>query len=627
MLKQLLSSRIYILIFILLISVLGIIRLQKEPELYPTGDAIEYTIMTEAFFNHFTPDVRSSDFDTFKEAFCKKRKWDENDKYFVYDAAQKFIASSEYKLLDFNYAFFVDKTGKKYSCHFFAYSLINLPSRVLCSLVGFDPLFTHQLTNLILILLTTFLFFKFSPFDRFYTSTFALMFFFSTNYWYISWQHPEVFTVCFSSLGFWLFLAEKRYWGIFLISIAALQNQPIAVLVVGLSAFTFFKETISIKNTIKLGFSSFLIFIPSLFYFYHFGETNLIKYQGALSFDYVSFTRVWGLFFDINQGAILAIPFVLFAYIVLIVRKIFIDRSKRGMLEIIIISCTIISVCIAGTIDNWNHGQSVVNRYVTYFSGIILVHFTFLLYELKNSKLKNGVVLFATFTQMITVLYHNSLSPFDWSTNLPKPISNWVLDNIPSLYNPDPVIFVSRYNPKAGNDVVYYMKENGEITKFLVNEKNTVNLKLFGFSDHQIDSIVPHLNFINKWAYIDVDDKIKGILSPVKLKQLDNARKIKEQIEVIKSTPEWYEQILLQSKNENISIDDALEKNAKFVLKIYEEIPQGGTKEEKINAKIMEIKANASWLDLLKVKASEQKISLDSAIYLDAKWMVDEEAK
>ena len=622
------DKKTYLIVFILLLTILGIIRLKKEPELYPTGDAIEYTIMTEAFFNHLTPDVRSSDFDTFKKAFCKNKKWEENDKYSVYDGAQQFVASSEYKLLDFNYAFFVDKTGKKYSCHFFAYSFINLPSRLLCSWIGFDPLFTHQLTNLLLILLTSFLFFKFSPFDRFYTSVFVLMFFFSTNYWYISWQHPEVFTVCFSSLGFLLFLAEKRYWGIFLISIAALQNQPIAILVAGLSAYTFFKESISVKNVIKLGLSSFLILVPSLFYFYHFGESNLIKYQGALSFDYVSFTRVWGLFFDINQGAILAIPLVLLAYIFLIVRKILTDKSNKGILELIIIICTVGSVCIAATIDNWNHGQSVVNRYVTYISGIILVHFVFLLYELRKDKLKTGVVLFAAFSQILTVVYHNSLSPYDWSTNLPKPISNWVLDHIPSWYNPDPIIFISRYNPKAENGVVYYMKENGEITKFLVNQKKVENLQAFGFSKDQIDSIVPHLNFINKWAYIDVDDKIKGILSPSKLKQIDNARRIKEQIEVIKSTPEWYDQILLQSKNENISIEEALEKNAKFVLKIYEEAtPVANSKEDKIRAKIMEINGNSSWLDLLKTKALDQKISLDSAIYLDAKWMVEEELK
>jgi hypothetical protein len=451
------------------------------------------------------------------------------------------------------------------------------------------------------------------------------MFFFSTNYWYISWQHPEVFTVCFSSLGFWLFLSGRRYWGIFLISVAALQNQPIAILIFGLAAFTFFKETISIKNTLKLGFSSCLILLPSLFYFYHFGETNLIKYQGALSFDYVSLTRVLGLFFDINQGAILAIPVVLFVYLFLIVKKIFSDRKTRGVFELIVVVCTIGSACIAGTIDNWNHGQSVVNRYVTYFSGIILVHFIYLLYELKNEKSRNVIVWISVFSQIITTLYHNSLSQFDWSTNLPKPISNWVLDHIPTWYNPDPVIFISRYNPTAGNNVVYYMKQDGEITKLLVNEKNLENLEVYGFSKTQIDSIVPHLDFINKWAYIDIDDRIRRSLSSIKLKQIDNARKIKSQIEIIKATPDWYNQILLQSKNENISIDEALDKNARYILGIYEVTPPIISKEEKISIKISEIKSNSNWLESIKSKADKQKISLDSAIYLDAKWMIEEE--
>ncbi|MBK7181543.1 MAG: hypothetical protein IPH89_00710 [Bacteroidetes bacterium] len=307
------------------------------------------------------------------------------------------------------------------------------------------------------------------------------------------------------------------------------------------------------------------------------------------------------------------------------VKKIFSDKKNKGVFELIVVVCTIGSACIAGTIDNWNHGQSVVHRYVTYFSGIILVHFIYLLYEFKNERSRNRIVWLAVFSQIATTLYHNSLSQFDWSTNLPKPISNWVLDHIPAWYNPDPIVFISRYNPTAGNDVVYYMKQNGEITKLLVNQKNLENLGIYGFSKNQIDSIAPHLKFINKWAYIDVDDDIKSSLSSVKLKKIDNLRKIKSQIEIIKATPDWYNQIVLQSKNENISIDEALEKNARYLLKIYDETPALITKEDRISIKISEIKSNPSWIDLMKLKAEEQKISLDSAIYLDAKWMIEEE--
>ena len=617
-------------VLFILISILSIIRLHNEGKRYPTGDAIEYTIMTEAIYNHFSPDVRSSDFDSFKKAFCKVNKWEENDKAGSYDAAQKFVGETNHKKLEYNYAFFVDKDGKKYSCHFFFYSLLNLPARALCSIVGFNPLLTHQITNVLLILLTCFFFFKYSPFGQIQTSFFVMMFFYSSNYWYVSWQHPEVFTVCFSSVGFWLFLSEKRFAGLFLMSIAAFQNQPISIIICGLALYTLYKEGLSIKNIFKIGVSTFLIFIPSLFYYYHFGETNLIKYQGALSFNNVSFTRVWGFFFDINQGVVLAIPLILFIYIFLLIRKIVNYKSEPPILEVILISSIILSVIIAGTIDNWNHGQSVVNRYVTYVSGIILVHFIFLFFELKNEKAKKAILVSALLTQILTVYYHASLSKFDWSTNVPKPISNWVLTHFPTLYNPDPIIFNSRYGGGIEMDIsespTYFMKENGEITKFLVNKKYLNNLQKFGLSISQIDSIAPTLKYINDWAYLDVTEKLKSSLSNNELKKLDNEKRINEQIKTIKASPDWYEAIKKKAIEKGLEEDIMLREDAAFVLHIsLPALPK--TKKERIKEMVDKIEGIPSWLKLIEEKAQQQNISLDSALYIDAKWTVEEEMK
>ena len=615
------------IVLLILLSVLSIIRLHNEGKCYPTGDAVEYTIMTEALYNHFSPDIRSIDFDSFKKAYCKTNKWEENDKAGVYDAAQKFIAETNHKNLEYSFAFFVDKGGKKYSCHFFFYSLMNLPARALCSIVVFNPLLTHQITNVFLILLTCFFFFKYSLFGKIHTSFFVMMFFYSTNYWYVSWQHPEVFTVCFSSLGLWLFLSEKRFVGLFLISIAAFQNQPISIIIFCLAIYAIYREGINIKNIFKLGGSTFLVVAPSLFYYNHFCETNLIKYQGALSFDNVSFTRVWGFFFDINQGVILAIPLILFVYIFLLIRKLVKFKSEKPILEIILIPSIIVSVTIAGTIDNWNHGQSVVNRYVTYVSGIILVHFIYLLFELKSEKAKKTILISALLTQLATVYYHASLSKFDWSTNLPKPISNWVLENYPQMYNPDPIIFLNRYNPKAALDYslspVYYMRANGEITKLLVHEKYLDNLQTLGLSKKQIDSILPTLNFTNKWAYIDVGGELKKSLSTTKLKQMDDERRIKDQIEIIKGTPDWNDAIKKKAAEKGLEEDVMLREDAAFVLHIV--LPK--TKKEKINETIEKIKRTPSWLKLVEEKSKQYNITLDSALYSDATWAVEEEMR
>jgi hypothetical protein len=624
----------YRTVIIVLITLLSIIRLTKEDELYPTGDAVEYTIMTEAFLNHFSPDVRSEDFETFKKAYCKVNPWQSNPKWKYYDEVQKYI-SSPHKLLEYDYAFFTDKNGKQYSCHFFFYSLINIPSKVLCNIFEFNPLFIHQLTNLLLLISTCILLFKYSNYDDFYTSVLVLLFFFSTNYWYLSWQHPEIFTVCASSLGIWVFLNNKYYLGLFLISLAALQNQPIAVIILALTIYQLFNGGLNIKNMIRTGLSTFIVIIPSAFYYLHFGVTNLIKYQGALSFDYVNSNRVLGLFFDINQGAILAIPLIILLYIILLIISIkpALKEPKKYAIHYILPLSIIGAVCIAATIDNWNHGQTVVNRYVTYFSGIIIIHFFYLVMQLKSRMITKYMLYTSIITQIGTVYYHSSITKYDWDTNTPKPISNWVLDNFPKLYNPDNVIFTSRYLPekygKLNETPLYYMKEDASLTKLLVHKKHIKNLDKLGLTERQIDSIDSQLNYRSNWAYINVDYNFLALTNPLKLKQFVLKILIEKKIKEIKHTPEWYASIKTQAKEEGLTEDEALIKNAAYVLNIEPNLldENGLSIEKLIENKIQEIKKTPEWINAIELKSKEKNIELDSALYMDAKWIIEQEFK
>ena len=430
---------------LVLIVLLSVVRLNKEDRPYPTGDAIEYTLMTEAFYNHLSPEVKTTDYDSFKQAYSKTSKWEENEKAANYDAVGKFLQQQNFKNLDYNYAFFVDKQGRKYSVHFWFYSLLNLPARWFCAIHPFNPIFIFHITNFLLIICSCFVFLKTSKINEYSTSVFCLLFFYSTNYWYFCWPHPEIFTVCFASVGLWLFFHEKWYLGILLISFAALQNQPLAILPVTLSLVVLFKNGLNFKNLIKLFLSSVLILAPPIFYFIHYGTTNLIGFQGALSTDYITTTRVFGFFFDINQGMILALPLILLVYLFLYFRKLYKIKSTVVKWDMWLLPAIITIVCGASTINNWNHGQATVNRYVTYVGALVLLHFFFLVQEVANKKWMQFILVCSVVTQMLTVYYHQTLNRYDWSTNEPKPISNWVLSNFPTLYNPDPIIFNSRY--------------------------------------------------------------------------------------------------------------------------------------------------------------------------------------
>lgn len=618
------------LVTVFIILVFSGIKIRLEEKPYATGDAIEYSLMTEALFNHFSPNVETGDWESFKRTFVKVNKWEENDKAGAYEAALKFISNNTYKTLEYDCAFFVSKEGKKYSVHFFFYSLLNIPVRWVCSIIPFNPLFVFQITNILLILISCFIIFKYSRFKKWETAAFVLLLFYSTNYWYLCWVHPEVFTVCFVTVGLWLFFQEKKYVGILFISIAALQNQPLAILSAILCFITLCLEGLNLKTIFKICLCSFLIFVPPLFYYYHFGESNLIKYQGALSFDYVTFTRVLGFFFDLNQGAILAIPFILLGYILIVIRKVVLIKTSTIKWDLLIPISIIAMVCIAGTINNWNHGQAVVNRYVTYISAVITVHFFFLIMNFKDSKKRNAILITAVLSQIATVFYHQTMSRFDWSTNQPKPIANWVLNHFPKFYNPDPVIFIERYAPGMIDNIsespAYYAKKNGEITKFLVHKNYLDNLEKYGFSNYQIDSLAPELNYITDWAYIDITESFHSNFTFNELKNIDNERKINRLINTIQKDAAWYESIKQKAKELQISDEDALRRDAAYILGIAGS-DKNETKEEKIQNKINQIKASPNWLKLIETKANEQNILLDSALYNDARWMVEQEMK
>lgn len=606
----------------LLMLVLCVLRIYTEKKPYPDGDAIEYTLMTEAFCNHFTPDVRPADCASFKALYTKKAKWEKNDKAADYDSVAAFIGQKDLKFLDYKNAFFVDREGRKYSLHFWFYSLLNLPVRWICAVRPFNPFVIFHITNFILVFCSCLVFLRTSRFRPLETGAFCLLFFYSTVYWYFCWPHPEVFTVCFVTMGLWMAVHEKWYTGILLVSIAALQNQPLAFLVAALCLIALFRKGITLFHILKTGASACLIFAPALFYYAHFGHMNMVAYLGALSTDYITPTREIGFFFDINQGMILALPLILLLYLFLYVRKLTRIKTAEIKWDMWLLPALIAVAISASTINNWNHGQATVNRYVTYVGAIVMIHFFILVLELKNVLLRQRILAAAIITQVATVLYHQKLNRFDWATSQPKPLSNWVLTHFPGLYNPDPVIFNSRYADGWGTDPetspTYFMKKNGEITKFLVHRDYVGNLQQYGFTAAQVDSITPCLDFINDWAYITVSDDFKPDLSPEDLKSIDNEKRIGRQIKTIMASPEWYESVKKKATEQGISEADALRDNASYVLHIP--VPaRPKTEKQKIMEWIEKIRQDPVMIRETRQKAEQMKIPMDSALYLDAK--------
>ena len=628
MIKKILQSKIQILTLIFVFA-LSVQKIAKEEQVYSYGDAAEYALMTEAIYNHFSPDMREADCDSFKELYTKSNKWETNIRYSFYDGVKKFINDKKQKKFEYYTGFFINDKGDVYSAHFFFYSIVNIPMRWICGLVHFNPLLIFQFTNVLLLLITSFLFFKYSSFSELETAVFVLLFFYSTNYWYLPWQHAEIFTTCFTALGFWLFADKKQYAGIFLLSVAATQNQPLAILVAILSLITLYTKGFNIRNIIFIGLSSILVLYPSVFYYCHFGAFNLIAHVGSIQTGLVTFNRVFGFFFDINQGTILALPLILPLYIILILRKAIRIKKEENKWELLIPIALIGAVCSAAMIDNWNHGQAVVNRYVTYIGAVILVHSFLLLIRINNKILKGSLLTFSLATQIATVYYHQPLIRWDWSGNDSKPLSDWVLENYPSCYNPDPTIFNARYGFRPVFNIkempAYYMKANGEITKILIHKDYLYTLFYLGFTKEQVSEILRAKKFVNGWTYIDINKKFRSTFSNSKLLSIDNNRRMKEEIKRVKETPDWYELIKKQALANGSDLEEEVRKAAAYVLHIQLQTVE--TRPERIQRKIREIKADKGWYDFIKVKAEKVNVPVDSAIIIDATFEADQEIK
>ena len=615
------------ILVLIIISTLSILRVWKERKTYPSGDAIEYVWMTEAFYNHFSPEIKSTDCESFKNAFSKVNRWNKNEKATQFDKVQNFIETENHHLLNNENNFFIDKEGNKFSCHFWFYSLLNLPVRYICALFPFNPFVVFYITNIILIVISCFIFLKTSPFSNFFTGAFCLLFFFSTNLWYLNWTHPEVFSTCFVAVGLWIFLLKKPYIGILLISIAALQNQPLVILSSTLSLVTILNYGFKFKNIFLIVLSSVPNFIPPLFYYYHFGVTNLINYVGALDIHFVTFTRVFGFFFDLNQGMIIAFPLILLIYLLLYILKIFRKSEWKSKLDLLLLPAMILMICAASTINNWNSGQAVVSRYVCYIGAVLLVHFFFLVMELFSERNKIILLSASLLIQIPGVIYLQKITCFDLHTCVPKPFSNWVLTHFPSFYNPDPVIFITRYNfgmdRSLAESPAIFKKQDGEITKFMVHRKYINNLERYGITKSQIDSLTPLLHFINDWAYIDAKGNFRPNIYTRKLRAYQIEEKINQQIKGIKSIPEWYAIIKQKAKANDVSEDEVLRKDAIYVLKLNIDFDKESAKEERIKTIIKQMKSNSDWLKKLNDKAEKLHLPLDSIMYSDAKWIVE----
>ncbi len=555
---------------IVMLFTLGLFRYYSHTEPYAAGDGIEYILTTEAWYNHRTPDIRVSDFNSFKRDFVAHQSWASNYKAAAFDEVECFLKEAQSKTSvrrDFG-GFYQNHKADVYGYHFVFYSLLNVPARGATDLFNVHPIQAFKYTNLacwtLLLILVLFLPTK-NVLDEVLVFLSAFL---SAAFYYNTWTHPELITVVLLMYSFMFLKHERNHLAILFCALATLQNQPLLFLLLWMYMFIWSKNQFAIKSIIPYLLYGLITFIPPLYFNMLFGTTSLINYAGFLAAENISVTRIIGFYVDLNQGMILSVGLFLLLYMVLLVHRwIIMIRNRKAefwdLMPVVILLMTI----LVSSMSNWNHGMAIVNRYAVWIGVPLLFHVFHLMQDF-SIRVQLPLVVSALISQVLLLMVHLPFNQFDWSNLQHMPIAKWVLDHHPAWYNPDPQIFISRTNrvfdfTKNSSPIVYCNHEN-KIVKIAVHLENIDTLSVFGYKKNCISSYPVVKSGNEPWIYLNDVDKASTKSSNELLKLIKESEE-ERIVREIRSNPYWMEEITRKAARNNIDIEEQLIRDAKYL--------------------------------------------------------------
>jgi hypothetical protein len=455
------SERILWLAAFLVLLIGSVISLGNAAHPLAAGDASEYYAHIEAFHRHRWPDLRP---DTAR-------------------AVTRMAAQHGYSNPHADFGYFPSpRDNRLYGYHFWGYGLAVWPLRALLGAIGGDPFAAPGLFNFALFLLTFGVAFSLARAGR---TVLPLALWTlcagSPLLWYLRWPTPEVWTWSGVFLALCA-LGRKRFaLAAFCAALAAWQNPPVLFLAwwcVALAALHARRASLPFARVVLPAVAAALLcFVPNAFYLYYFGHSSLI-FATVYKFDLnnISFARFGDILFDLNQGMLPYVPFIMLAAAWSLVRAL---RRKDGLAlgGFAVLLLMIAACCLNG---HWNVGEAGMRRY----SAWMLPLWAWLALRPLPAPQISRLVLVALLWQLAIVSTHDGATFFRGHT----PWARWVLSNAPALYRPDPIVFTER-SPQHGASPenaapVAFVREDGSVSKLLIAKRALPALK----RDIQVDA-------------------------------------------------------------------------------------------------------------------------------------------
>jgi hypothetical protein len=435
------------------------------------GDVEEYVLMTVAFAEHQSPEIRLSDIEKAQHYLPVYREMLQHS----YDGIVQELDRP-------TPGFKRGLNQKTYAIHFFAYSaLAAIPFKVF-EQIGIAPFQCFYFLNLSLILILACVLYRF--FSSAWKASLALtLFMLSGAYNYLSWSNPEILSGVTLCAGLLFFFMRSYLFAGLMIGVAASQNPPIIFSLVFAPSLLFVKDYqaqfsllknlqsfITLRMVLGLGIGSLGVLLPMAFNMSIFGVPNIIA-SLATDRNLIGGERLFSYFFDLNQGMVIAIPGLALG---LVLYAMFFAKDKIRALFLLCL-CILFSLSLAIpalAAPNWNSGAQGMMRYV-FWGGLPFIFLAWIFMQSHQEKNKYLMLLiFGVLASQASCTYSSLRYPyFQFS-----PVARWFMLHAPQLINPEPEIFVERSLGRDGVNLdvnqLYVFPTQGKPTKQLFHPLN-----------------------------------------------------------------------------------------------------------------------------------------------------------
>ena len=413
------------------------------------GDAFEYCATLQAFEDHLTPDVREADLDRLGPLY----DWNRVCKA---DCARLTATATA-----------VD--GKRYTHHFWAYSLTVLPMKMLLRLVHARwELDAFHLTNLILMLVALYAVLFGLPWPLGRRFWFAGLIVLTPVLWYLRWPSTEVFSWSCVVVSIVFFERRALPAAALVAGLGALQNPPVLFLAL-YAVLLALEPPRAFRRVAVTALCASVSLLPNAFYLWKFHRPSLMAIVGGFDDRLVSVHRVWSFVGDLNQGMLPYVPGLVLLGTTSAVLAIASGIQRRRWQEPALVAAMLVMIASCGVTPNWNAGEATIQRYTIWmmplFAWLIVLH--------TPPRTRNLAWGFVVAIQMVIALAGSSKMFFLEHTRLARS----VLTHAPSLYDPEPDIFAERllHDEIPFDDklpLAFVVPNGNQVTKLLADAKS-----------------------------------------------------------------------------------------------------------------------------------------------------------